>query len=463
MIRVEAPPDAAGRWALAVLVDLARVLPVEDPTADVVTVAVREADDRLTSIAERAAAWGYGIADARVEVPRAVLRLVVDVAGAGVEQGTDARDRHDRVPASANPLAAAELERQPVVHAAAIALRDAVRQAAGRRAAFLVAPWPEGHRWAAALTHDLDVVALWPLFTGMRMVELARNRELAQVASVAGAAASEVFGSPVWRGVRGVLDLEAPPLTATWFVLCGTPTARTFATGDLTYDPESRAARRVFDAAAGAGHEIGLHGSFATFTDASEFRTQRTRLARLTGAPVSGVRQHFLRMRPGRTQAAMREAGFRYDATFGFADRNGFRLGAADVLPAWDAGREQGYTDFDLVPLIWMDRALSKYRGIERPAAWIDDALALVQTVREVEGLWTGLWHPNLTPALGFPAAPLEWQRLVRTIVAGGAWVATANAIVQWRRRRRAAVARRVAEDGRVELNSGTVEVERAG
>ena len=155
----------------------------------------------------------------------------------------------------------------------------------------------------------------------------------------------------------------------------------------------------------------------------------------------------------------MRAAGFRYDATFGFADRNGFRLGVADVIPAWSAAEQQGWGDFDLVPLAWMDRALSKYRGVEAPDAWIDDALALADEVRALEGLWTGLWHPNLAPALGYPGAPQAWGRLVRELSARSAWFASAADIVDWRRRRRAVVARRVAEDGRVELDpaSGVV------
>ena len=73
--------------------------------------------------------------------------------------------------------------------------------------------------------------------------------------------------------------------------------------------------------------------------DAGVWRQQRRTLARLAAAPVLGVRQHFLRMRPGANPAHMVAAGFEYDATWGFADRNGFRLGVADLVPAWDARR----------------------------------------------------------------------------------------------------------------------------
>src|SRR5690606_31095049 len=104
--------------------------------------------------------------------------------------------------------------------------------------------------------------------------------------------------------------------------------------------------------------------------------------------------------------------GLAWDATYGFADRNGFRLGVADVVPGWDAasGARSG---LDEVPLVWMDRALSKYRGLEDPAAWVDDGLELAGRAREVDGLWVGLWHPNLAGALGFPGAEAEFERLL--------------------------------------------------
>jgi hypothetical protein len=146
-------------------------------------------------------------------------------------------------------------------------------------------------------------------------------------------------------------------------------------------------------------------------------------------------------------------AGFRYDATLGFHDRNGFRIGAADVVPGWDPAADAPLA-CDEVPLIWMDRALSKYRGIEDPHAWVADALELVDACRQVEGLWVGLWHPNLAPALGYPGAPAAYERLVHTVMAERPFVAPLGEIVQWRAARRSVRARTVAGDGRIQLSA---------
>ncbi len=382
------------------------------------------------------------------------LQAVIDVAGAAAEQRATERDRYSRVPSSANPLVREELEREPVIQRAALALQAATRKAAGRRAFRTVAAWPDGRRWAAAFTHDLDVVSWWPAFTLLRIAELARKGAFAHVARVAAAAIANAGFDVVTQGVVGVLNHEANAhIRSTWFILCGTPTLGTMRAGDLTYRPESAKARGIIGEVRAIGHEIGLHGSFATLDHHEAFGKQRHRLAAVAAAPIRGIRQHYVRIRPGVTEHAMAEAGFVYDTTFGFPDRNGFRLGVADVVPRWDAAAGRPIA-IDEAPFAWMDRALSKYRGIEVPGAWAEDALALAATAREVGGLWVGLWHPNLTPALGFPDAPPAYGATIAGVLAESPFVATLETIVQWRRARRAVRATAIAPDGSVETTT---------
>jgi hypothetical protein len=454
-----APLASREQYGLTVLLDVSRLLPVEDPHADVVPLMLSERDDPADTFdAFARGAWRFERADGSVTISRALLAHVAALAGGGAERDAVGRDGNHvlRVPPEANPLVRTGRFREPVLNRLGMALREAVVSVAGRRAVRLLAPWPDGRRWAAAFTHDLDVVAAWPLFTGLRLLELARKGAVGRALRTIVAAGSALVRNPVSDAIAWLLALEADAgIRSTWFVLCGTPTFATLKAGDLTYRPESPRARRIVDAVVQGGHEVGLHGSFATLVDAHEFSAQRNRLAALTQAAPQGVRQHFLRLRPGATQQAMVAAGFRYDATLGFHDRNGFRIGAADVVPGWDPATDAPLA-FDEVPLIWMDRALSKYRGIEDPDAWVADALELVDACRQVEGLWVGLWHPNLAPALGYPGAPAAYERLVHTVMAERPFVAPLGEIVQWRAARRSARARTVAGDDRIQLSART-------
>lgn len=451
MIRVEpgtAELAPVEQYGLKVLIDQSRLLLLEGSDARVTTLHIGPPSpvplpDVAEATREPVAARG------EVRLPRSQLAALGRLAGAEAEQCSTARDRHGRVPASASPVGQDDRWLTPVVSGVARQLGNLVRQVApDRRLVRLVAPWPDGRRWAVALSHDLDLVAGWPFATALRLAELLRHRAFAGAGAVMRDAARATLGDPVWDAASALLGrLERHGIRSTWFILCGTPTLVTWRQGDLTYRPESPATRRLLAAVVEGGHEIGLHGSFDTERDAAAFSAQRARLEGLVQRPVRGVRQHFLRMRPGLTQRAMRQADFAYDATYGFADRSGFRLASADAVPGWDAqaGAESGLEE---MPLVWMDRTLSKYAGVESPDAWVEDGLARAATCRSHEGLWVGLWHPNLSASLGFPGAEHACERLLGTLAEQRPWFGTLDQVREWRQRRRALRAIALREDG---------------
>ena len=77
--------------------------------------------------------WYFERSDGIVTIPRNVLSMIGEVAGAVAEQHSTQRDRHGRVPPSENALAAVRLEQEPVISMAASTLRDGVCAVAGRR------------------------------------------------------------------------------------------------------------------------------------------------------------------------------------------------------------------------------------------------------------------------------------------------------------------------------------------
>jgi hypothetical protein len=446
--------EPAEQYGLEILIDLSRLLVVQQAECELVRLTVVDGQSAGSAAADLSFHAALDRAEGEVRVTSAALRAVAEIAGGAIEQRCRATDRHGRVPSAENPLVAAGQSRRPVVSSLAVELRRAVLAVAGRRPVRSLAPWPERHRWAALVTHDLDVVDRWALFSLLRMAELANKRAWELVGRVGRALRRNVRRDPVHRAIQSILQLEAHHgIRATWFVLSADPTIRSMLSGDSTYRTDGAAARRILTALSHAGHEIGLHGSFATVHDPAIMSAQRRSLVRLTEGPVVGVRQHFLRMRPGATQQHMVAAGFEYDATWGFADRNGFRLGVADLVPAWDA-RRAAVLPLDVVPLVWMDRALSKYAGVEEPGRWIEDARELVRECKAVEGCWTGLWHPNTTEALGFPGAEPAFVSLLQALADDRPYFASAHKLVQWRRFRRSVRAARVSADGRVALTT---------
>jgi hypothetical protein len=443
MIRVAAIPDSLTpieRYGLSLILDGSGLLQVTDLLAPVVELAVHEAGPAPAD-------WLRSV-DGRVTVARAKLAEIGSLAGAEVEQRTAAADRHGRVPSGINPQVAAGRAGEPTIDILAAELRETVRHTASGMAFAVVAPWPRGLGWAVALTHDVDVLSWWPLFTALRVAELGRHGKAGTVVSVVGRALAGAFTSPPLAGIRKVCEREQHHgIRSTWFFLTGTPTLGRILAGDVTYRIEGRAAQEAIRLALWSGGEVGLHGSFATGDRGEVFATERARLQRASGQPVQGVRQHFLRMRPGATQAGMEAAGFQYDATWGFADLNGFRLGLAVPAPAWSDATSAPRA-LELVPLAWMDRVQSKYQGDENSANWVLQALDLADACREMGGLWCGLWHPNLTAPLGFPGALEAYATLCNGLAQRAPWFCTITDAVTWRQRRRTLRAVRVQEGG---------------
>lgn len=441
MIAVQAPHSPLApveAFGLETLLDLSRLIPapVPDPRLPALRIVPGPSDpaDDVATIAV-----SPGRAGTEVLITTGLLAAAGRLAGAWVEQGSALEDRHGRTPSHANPICAGGRWREALVSRAGVALREAVAAVAPERAALRLVPaWPEGRSWAAILTHDLDLVAGWPLAAGLRVTELLRHGAPLQAARVVAAGAGAIAGAPVERAMHRLLErLGAAGVRSTWFILCGTPTLATWRRGDLTYRPESPRVRKLLESVRAAGHQVGLHGSFATRTDAVLLAGQRTRLEALVDGPVRAVRQHFLRMRPGATQRAMVEAGFTVDATFGFADRSGFRLGTADLVPAWDREHDRALPLAEL-PLHWMDRTLSKYAGVEDPEAWVADGLERAAEAETVGGAWCGLWHPNLSTPLGFPGAEAAFDQLLAGLASRRPWFATVHEAVEWRQLRRA-------------------------
>jgi peptidoglycan/xylan/chitin deacetylase (PgdA/CDA1 family) len=426
-------PTAAERWAFETLVDLSRLVPLVSGSAGGVSVSLTDSLGGQTH---------FQPGDGVVQISRAALHLVVELAGAAVEQRSQSRDRHGRVPAACNPLVQGGIERTLPVQALAENLARAVATAAGPGATWRLVPWPEGRRWAAAFTHDLDVVTGWPVFAVLRWVELLRKGEIARATVAMKSAALATPYGPVAEGVNAILDRErGAGVRSTWFVLAGRPGPRSWLRGDITYRLDGRAPRRLVETILRGGHEIGLHGSFRSGASAERMAEERQLVTQVSGQPPMGVRQHFLRFDPGHTPVVALAAGFGYDATVGFADRSGFRLGVADVVSGWQDAEGEEVPLLE-IPLSWMDRTMSKYLGEEDPIRWLEDATELAATCRAAGGVWVGLWHPNVTPALGFPGALDAFERLLEKVVMGGPYVAPLAELVAWRTARRGLRAR---------------------
>jgi len=145
--------------------------------------------------------------------------------------------------------------------------------------------------------------------------------------------------------------------------------------------------RRVLDLVAGAGHEIGLHGSLGTSADAALASREAEALNDATGAATRSVRQHHLMIEARALESYVR-AGVIVDSSAGYNFDPGFKAGTSmpfEVGPWLTGGRW-----LLEAPVVIMDTAAEA-------AGFHDDQVQrLAAKIAGSTGILTISWHPHL-------------------------------------------------------------------
>ena len=178
-------------------------------------------------------------------------------------------------------------------------------------------------------------------------------------------------------------------------------------------DPRFAGLLRRIDA---RGHEVGLHGSYASYRSADRLRIEADALqdaCRAAGVERAswGVRQHYLRFEAPTTWRHQAAAGLVHDSTVGYPEEVGFRAGTCRPFPVFDllAGEPTGLIER---PLIAMDGTLFGYLGLGADEA-SERIRALADACRPHGGELVLLYH-NHTVAT--PAMLRHYRDLVATI-----------------------------------------------
>jgi hypothetical protein len=253
-------------------------------------------------------------------------------------------DEHGRFPAAASSL-----------KSGAAPVDDLVPKIAAQLRARGVVPdpvWPGGARFFVALTHDIDTPWRWS-GTGVRGAASRLKRASGalhvrdasvELRGLARAPLHRVRGTdPNWSFAR-VAELEAlRGFRSTSYVLAAHRDPHDGARPDVYDRLRPRLVRELVE----LGGEVGLHGSYRSGDDEALLRAERHDLEVLLGAPVRGIRFHYLRMRWHEVVGRLDRLGIAYDTTLGFSDRPGPRAGFSFPFTPWnvETGRPAGFLE----------------------------------------------------------------------------------------------------------------------
>jgi hypothetical protein len=316
-----------------------------------------------------------------------------------------------------------------------------------------IPPVPQGYQCIACLTHDVDHPSIrkhkWDhtsfgfvyraIFGSLRNVVNGRITIRDWITNLAAA-----FSLPfVYLGIAKdfwgefgdrYLALENG-LRSTFFIIPfkdrpgkrskgSSPSSRAARYGAQDIEPTIRKLRM-------SGCEIGLHGVDA-WLDCSAARQELEQIRRITGASEIGVRMHWLYF-DQKSAVALEEAGASYDSTMGYNETIGYRAGTTQAY------KPLGATRLLELPLHVMDTALFYPSYLDLSSKEAREVLSrFLDNANSFGGCLTINWHDrSIAPERLWQAS---YESLISELQTRGAWFATAEEVVSWFRKRRAAV-----------------------
>jgi hypothetical protein len=149
------------------------------------------------------------------------------------------------------------------------------------------------------------------------------------------------------------------------------------------------------------GHEIGYHGSFATYQDAGRTKEEFKHLLNVSEElgikqAIWGGRHHYLRWDARCTWRNWEFAGLNYDTTLSFADHAGFRCGICYEYSVFDLIESKPLALVER-PLIVMESTVfsKKYMNLGKSGVGLELIKRLKERCRMFNGNFTLLWHNN--------------------------------------------------------------------
>jgi len=138
-------------------------------------------------------------------------------------------------------------------------------------------------------------------------------------------------------------------------------------------------------------YETGIHPSYASTLKPGMLATEIKRLEKNTGNPVTGSRQHYLKLSFPQTYNQLIENGIKKDFTMGYADAIGFRAGLCMPFRFFDLEKNIT-TDLTVFPLHVMDVTLQDYLRLT-PVQAVEKTNELAGKVKAAGGTFIVLWH----------------------------------------------------------------------
>lgn len=290
--------------------------------------------------------------------------------------------------------------------------------------------WPDGFKFALALSHDVDRTAKRGQFIYYLAQAIARRdwrRLRLEVQSLQALLRGQ---DPYWTFEHLMSLEEGLRVRSTFFFLdeSGKPilgNPKSFVLFWGRYRLEDARIQKVIRMLDAGGWEIGLHGSYYSYNNEELLKREKGRLEAILGHAVIGVRQHYLRLEIPTTWQIHSRLGFAYDSTWGFCQQIGFR--GDHLHPFFPEIYAREASPLLQIPMVVMDGPLMEC--YQQP--W-EEVCALIQRAERAGGILTLNWHQHIFNPWWPDERPAIYPRIIQECQQRGAWVTTLGEVAHW-------------------------------
>jgi len=278
--------------------------------------------------------------------------------------------------------------------------------------------YPDDKKFAVCLTHDIDII----YFSKLRLAyEVALSLRKLQIGKSSRILLNKVSKkiNPLWN-FEQIMDLEKKyGAKSSFYFLALNRDEQDF---NFRIEDLKKELRNIID----NGWEVGLHGGHEAYNNLDKIKKEKERLEDAIQKEVIGYRSHYMRFKVPTTWELLKEAGFKYDTTFGYPDCVGFRNGMCHPFKPFNLNTNE-YIDILEIPLIIMDCTLDGYMRLDMKNAW-EITKRLIDTVARYKGVITILWHNTW-----MTGEELEfYEQILKYCCEKNAWMTSGENIWEW-------------------------------
>jgi len=178
-----------------------------------------------------------------------------------------------------------------------------------------------------------------------------------------------------------------------------------------------------------SGWEIGLHGGYYSYDNSDEIINEKKRIESLIHTEIIGYRSHYLRFKVPDTWKVLIKAGFKYDSTFGYADRVGFRNGICHPFKPYDLNEKRDLNILEIQMNIMETTLFETSRNYQD--AWTRTK-QLIDTVIEYNGVITINWHSYIFNCPFFAQREQMYKDILEYCFQKNAWLTNGSELLHW-------------------------------